>query len=49
MAVSSFEPLIATVRELIDLSLASPRASPPPIAFSSSMAVHMSELSEYTL
>lgn len=39
LTLSSFEPLIAGLSHLIDLSLASPRPSPPPILFTSSISV----------
>nr|WGM49229.1 carboxylic acid reductase [Boreostereum vibrans] len=39
LSLSSFEPLVAGVRNLVELSLSSPRPSPPPVLFTSSISV----------
>ncbi|THH15912.1 hypothetical protein EW146_g4654 [Bondarzewia mesenterica] len=45
LALSSFEPLIAGVRNLVNLSLSCSRPTPPPILFTSSVSVVMSQTS----
>lgn len=45
MALSSFEPNILSLRRMIDLALASPRASPPRLMFTSSMSTLRSKYS----
>ena len=43
LSITSFEPLIAGVRNLVDLALASPRPSAPSVLFTSSISVLISK------
>ncbi|KAJ7127122.1 acetyl-CoA synthetase-like protein [Mycena epipterygia] len=43
MSLASFEPLIAGVRNLVNLSLASPQSTPPSILFTSSISVLLNQ------
>ncbi|KAI0067832.1 acetyl-CoA synthetase-like protein [Artomyces pyxidatus] len=47
--LASFEPLISSVRSLIDLALGSPHLVPPPILYTSSISVAFGQVTQMSL